>query len=86
MGKPAPFSRPSIALSTGTAPRSWQDVPAQNLDFGDMVPDHGYVTEKLSYSDLSEGLDKVGFTFTSGKRAIFNFDEIVRAFTSGNRG
>lgn len=45
MGKPKPFSRPSISISTGAtgAKKEWRDVSPREVEVGDLILGKGLV-------------------------------------------
>lgn len=74
MGKPKPFSRPSVSLSDG-AKKEWREVRVREVKVGDLVVDYGLVEELLSTS-----FEDVAVLFASGATVYFDSDRKVTAF------
>jgi hypothetical protein len=83
-----PFSRPSIDL--GKVTRKWQDVEAQYLDIGDLIPDYGKIQQfKIFYHEEDKQWYAIA-TFREDAEAHIRYrwkaTEIVHAFTEVSNG
>jgi hypothetical protein len=72
MGKPAPFQRPGITLSTEK--RDWRDVSPYSLRENDIVRGAGRV---LLVTDSASG---VRVEFQSGEVATYDEGDLITAF------
>lgn len=77
MGKPKPFSRPSINLGGGPK-KDWQEVEVQALVRGDNVRGYGTI-EWVGWNDFG---DAVTILWVNGKSTVFAPFDKVTAFTA----
>jgi len=76
MGKPKPFSRPSISLDPGVK-KDWQEVEAHMLVRGDTVRGYGTI-DWIEWDDFG---DSVTIRWVNGKTSLFAQFDVVTAFT-----
>lgn len=74
MGRPTPFSRPSISVSD-SKPRRWLDVPVHALSEGDNVRGHGVI------SRISVDEDEYHIIWQNGTTSMWDAHDEVTAFT-----
>lgn len=93
MGKPKPFSRPSISISTGATgdKKEWRDVPPESVKPGDLLLGHGLVvggtfTEVTLDDDPGTPVKVVVYEMKSGKQVRVQNQETVRAFVTVSGG
>jgi len=77
MGKPKPFSRPSINLGGGPK-KDWQEVEVQVLVRGDTV--RGFGT--IDWIDIDQEVSMVAVTWQNGTMSLFDPTDVVTAFTA----
>jgi hypothetical protein len=83
-----PFSRPSINI--GKVTRKWQDIEAQNLEVGDLVPDLGKIEKTYTFwHDEDEQFYTIAVfkeTAEELSRARWKATDTVHAFSEVSNG